>query len=207
MPGRYRGVRLLSSPMLLSLLSCPRHHALSPFLRPNQTKPTRRCLVMQPFVIDSTDSHVARRARGLSHPLTLPPARSLRYNEAVYLKRRTGFVRMAKKHGASIVPVFGVGQSDLYSYWRPLYDAPSTAWTRRVFVRLSKMFRFVPMVAGGRGFTPLPYRQRVEVVIGAPIAVGDGDGGVGEGLETYIERLRAMYEGAKEGRGKRMVVH
>ena len=115
---------------------------------------------------------------------------------------------MAKKHGASIVPVFGVGQSDLYSYWRPLYDAPSTAWTRRVFVRLSKMFRFVPMVAWGRGFTPLPYRQRVKVVIGAPIAVGDGDGdGVGEGLETYIERLGAMYEGAKEGRGKRLVVH
>jgi hypothetical protein len=44
------------------------------------------------------------------------------------------------------------------------------------------------------------------VVIGAPIAVGDGDG-VGEGLETYIERLGAMYEGAKEGRGKRLVVH
>ena len=128
---------------------------------------------------------------------------------------------MAKKHGASIVPVFGVGQSDLYSYWRPLYDAPSTAWTRRVFVRLSKMFRFVPMVAWGRGFTPLPYRQRVKVggwcpplanargtrgASGAPTGAGGG-GGVGEGLETYIERLGAMYEGAKEGRGKRLVVH
>ena len=157
-------------------------------------------------LLDEEKTSIVLCPGGITECLVMQP-----YNEAVYLRRRKGFVRMAKKHGASIVPVFGVGQSEMYSYWRPLYDAPSTAWTRRMFVRMSKLLRFVPMVAWGRAFTPLPYRKRVKVVIGAPIAVGDGDGdgGVEEGLETYIERLGAMYEGA-EGRrkgSKVMVVH
>lgn len=126
------------------------------------------------------------------------------YYEAVYLKRRTGFVRMAKKHGVSIVPVFGAGQSDMYSYWRPLYDAPSTTWTQHLFVRLCKILRFVPMVAWGRCWTPLPHRTRVEVRIGAPIDVSDGVS-VEEGLDMYITRLQSLYDGGKEK--KPLVIH
>lgn len=39
--------------------------------------------------------------------------------ETVYLQKRQGFVRMAIKHGAPIVPVFAFGQGKSYSWYRP----------------------------------------------------------------------------------------
>lgn len=39
--------------------------------------------------------------------------------EAVYLTRRTGFVKMAMQHGAALLPAFAFGQTDMYSWVKP----------------------------------------------------------------------------------------
>jgi hypothetical protein len=113
-----------------------------------------------------------------------------RHSESVYLNSRKGFVRMAKIHGAAIVPVFSVNQSSMFRYWRPLYDRPSTRWTRKMFVLLAKWLKFVPMLAWGRYGSPLPFRQRVTVVIGEPLFdIAD----ITDTLDEFIERIKFIY--------------
>jgi len=41
--------------------------------------------------------------------------RTVMGGDVVVLKKRKGFVRLAVKHGADLVPVFGLGLSDLYT--------------------------------------------------------------------------------------------
>jgi 1-acyl-sn-glycerol-3-phosphate acyltransferase len=142
-------------------------------------------------ILDKERTSVVLCPGGTTECLIMEPC-----NESIYLKSRKGFVHMSQKHGANIVPVFAVGQSDMYSYWRPFFDAPCTPWTRKLVVRLSKLLKFVPMVAWGRFYSPLPYRKRVTVIIGAPLDV-DEEGSVEEALDVFIERVKGMYAGCR----------
>lgn len=45
-----------------------------------------------------------------------------RFSETVFLRKRHGFVRMALKHGAPLVPVFAFGQSETFRWHRPKPD-------------------------------------------------------------------------------------
>lgn len=80
--------------------------------------------------------------------------------DIVVLKKRKGFVRLALSHGAQLVPVFGVGNNDLYT----TYDFMTT--TRRW---LQKKFHVALPIFHGRWCTPLPYKQPLRVLIGKPI--------------------------------------
>lgn len=80
--------------------------------------------------------------------------------DVVVLKKRKGFVRLALSHGAHLVPVFGVGNSDLYT----------------TFSFMSKQRRWLQKTCGvalpifhGRLYSPLPYQKPVKVIIGKPI--------------------------------------
>jgi len=134
-------------------------------------------------------------------------------NESLYLKNRRGFIHLAIKNGANIVPVFGFGQSDLYKYWRPLYDWPASSWTRKVFARLSRAIAFVPMVAWG-SMGPVPYREQLTIYIGKPIRVEKvpdiaiHDERVQIYLDEYIHELRSVYNAGRHkfGKGKPLVV-
>lgn len=39
--------------------------------------------------------------------------------EALYLSRRTGFIKMAMQHHAAVVPAFAFGQTEMYSWIKP----------------------------------------------------------------------------------------
>lgn len=119
--------------------------------------------------------------------------------ECVYLKRRRGFIHLAMQKGASVVPCFGIGQSDLYKYWRPLYDPPTWSFARRIFTRLSRRLGFAPLLTWGQYGTPVPYRNQLTIVIGRPIKmpripdIQSDDGRVEEMLGVFIDKLKHVH--------------
>lgn len=129
------------------------------------------------------------------------------YNEALYLRTRKGFVHLAMQKGASILPVFGFGQSKLYKYWRPFYDRPSSMLSRNVFIRLSKLLKFVPMVAWGYA-GPIPFKSRLTLVIGKPIQLDKipdiqiDDERVQIKLDAFIEEMKHIYESGRHEYGE-----
>jgi hypothetical protein len=85
--------------------------------------------------------------------------------ETLYLRRRTGFIRLALAAGAPVVPIFCFGQTDAYSF--ALAGPP--LMPRRVAARLARALRFWPMLMWGVGGSPLPHRVKLTVVVGKPI--------------------------------------
>eukprot|EP00878_Enallax_costatus_P012435 GHUV01012986.1.p1 GENE.GHUV01012986.1~~GHUV01012986.1.p1 ORF type:complete len:306 (+),score=55.98 GHUV01012986.1:153-1070(+) len=87
------------------------------------------------------------------------------------LKRRKGFVRIALQTGASIVPIFGFGETDLFETYVP---APHSTMAK--FQRLSHKYwgTSQPIFKGSGIFTDsglLPFRSPLTTVVGAPIPV------------------------------------
>lgn len=80
--------------------------------------------------------------------------------DIVVLKRRKGFVRLALAHGADLVPVFGVGNTDLYKTYAFL--GGFRRW-------LQKNFGVALPIFHGRFLSPLPFKRPVRVLVGEPI--------------------------------------
>ena len=81
--------------------------------------------------------------------------------DVVVLQNRMGFIRLALAHGADIVPVFGVGNSDTYRTYG--FMANQRRW-------LQKTTGIALPIFHGRFLTPLPYKVPIRVLIGKPIA-------------------------------------
>jgi len=120
--------------------------------------------------------------------------------EVAYLRRRLGFVRLAMQLGVPIVPVFGAGQSKLYSYWRPFYDSPKGWISRKRWSAIARKIGFVPMVIWGWKGTPIPRQKKMTIVVGRPIQVPHhpsieeiDDEIVEEWLDVYIKDLQSLY--------------
>lgn len=76
------------------------------------------------------------------------------------VKKHKGFVRLAIKHGASLVPVLSFGEEQILGN----IDAPAMqSWTRKYVG-----FGF-PLYPHGRWYSPIPMRESVTVVVGHPI--------------------------------------
>jgi len=88
-----------------------------------------------------------------------------RGREAVYLRRRSGFIRLALAARAPVVPVFCFGQTAAYSF--ALAGPPLVP--RALAARAARALRFWPMLMWGVGGTPLPHRVKLTVVVGRPI--------------------------------------
>ncbi|GMI15195.1 hypothetical protein TrLO_g9839 [Triparma laevis f. longispina] len=78
------------------------------------------------------------------------------------LKKRKGFVRLAILHQTPLVPVFGLGISDLYTTYNFLL--PITSWIQKNTGIALPLFH-------GRWGTPLPYKTPIKILIGNPIDV------------------------------------
>ncbi|XP_071798920.1 2-acylglycerol O-acyltransferase 2-A-like [Asterias amurensis] len=117
----------------------------------------------------------------------------------VYLSKRKGFVRKALQHGASLVPVYSFGETDVYEQ----VPNPDGSSLRRLQNWLTKMIGFAPPVFHGRGIFNysvglLPYRKPIYTVVGKPIPLDKTTNPTQEEIDeahkTYIASLVALFD-------------
>eukprot|EP00811_Abedinium_folium_P032337 NODE_5390_length_1775_cov_49.375607.p1 GENE.NODE_5390_length_1775_cov_49.375607~~NODE_5390_length_1775_cov_49.375607.p1 ORF type:complete len:470 (+),score=80.38 NODE_5390_length_1775_cov_49.375607:85-1494(+) len=114
-------------------------------------------------------------------------------NSKVVLKNRAGFVKIALMSGASLVPVWGFGENNLYS--NLTVGSPAL---RRWQCRVQKIISVAPLLMEGRGiFTYggglIPHRRPITAVVGQPIHTGKPDPNPSS---ERIEEVHAQYKEA-----------
>ncbi|CAK1599066.1 unnamed protein product [Parnassius mnemosyne] len=90
----------------------------------------------------------------------------------VILSRRKGFVRVAMKSGAPLVPVFSFGETNVF---RPLNN-PRDSLLRKFQEKVRELTGISPMFPIGRGifqysYGVVPFRSPVTTVVGVPMEV------------------------------------
>ncbi|KFY57435.1 hypothetical protein V497_05554, partial [Pseudogymnoascus sp. VKM F-4516 (FW-969)] len=88
------------------------------------------------------------------------------------LKRRYGFIKMALRTGADLVPVLGFGENELYDQ----FSVENRPWIRRGQDLLKRTLGWTLPLFHARGVFNydvglVPYRRAVNVVVGRPIEV------------------------------------
>eukprot|EP00742_Colponemidia_sp_Colp-10_P007381 GILJ01007946.1.p1 GENE.GILJ01007946.1~~GILJ01007946.1.p1 ORF type:complete len:331 (+),score=35.09 GILJ01007946.1:1176-2168(+) len=115
------------------------------------------------------------------------------------LARRKGFVKLAMKAGASLVPVFSFGENDLYDQ----VPNPKGSWLRNFQDRTKRFFGYSLPLFKGRGifqydFGVLPYRTPLATIVGNPIDMPQSDAPTDEDVDKYhklyVEELQRIYD-------------
>jgi hypothetical protein len=121
------------------------------------------------------------------------------------LRRRRGFVRVALRTGALLVPVVTFGETETY---RTITELPHNSAVRRFQRLLLHLTGFTLPLAFGRGLLTrhglLPFPAALDVVVGAPVpppsaaaaAVAAGTGGAA--FEAAVDAYHARYVAALE---------
>lgn len=121
--------------------------------------------------------------------------------EALYLSRRTGFIKMAMQHNAAVVPAFAFGQTDMYSWIKP--EPPYVP--ERAVAALARCIGFLPLVMYGAWGTPMPRPVPLTVVMGAPLVVPHikqpSPEQVQEQLQLFIQSMESMVARHKAAAG------
>eukprot|EP00956_Cyclotella_meneghiniana_P014985 scaffold22712_cov78-Cyclotella_meneghiniana.AAC.4 len=119
--------------------------------------------------------------------------------DTLVLSRRKGFIRLALSYGCDVVPIFGVGNSDLFKTY---------SWGMGVRMWLQKRAHVSIPIFHGKYFTPLPYKKPVTVLVGEPLTVpvpkvrGErpDEELVEKYLKIYIERVKELHKTNTTGR-------
>ncbi|XP_046853454.1 diacylglycerol O-acyltransferase 2-like [Xenia sp. Carnegie-2017] len=82
------------------------------------------------------------------------------------LKNRKGFVKMAIRTGASLVPVMSFGENDLFNQPKNPPGSRLRQWQNSI----QKIISFAPVMFFGRLFV-LPHQKPINTIVGAPIHV------------------------------------
>jgi len=80
--------------------------------------------------------------------------------DILVLKNRKGFVRLALRHGAELVPIFGINNSDTF-------ESYTFAFELRQWIQ--KTLKIALPIFHGRYMTPMPYRVHIQTIVGEPI--------------------------------------
>ncbi|RXN27572.1 diacylglycerol O-acyltransferase 2 [Labeo rohita] len=110
---------------------------------------------------------------------------------SVTLRNRKGFVKLALKQGADLVPVYSFGENEVYK--QLIFDDDS--WWRTVQKRLQKILGFAPCLFHGCGlffresWGLVPYCKPITTVVGEPITVPK----IEEPTQDVIDMYHAMY--------------
>ncbi|EJD07520.1 diacylglycerol-acyltransferase [Fomitiporia mediterranea MF3/22] len=119
------------------------------------------------------------------------------------LRRRLGFIKLAIKYGADLVPVFSFGENDIFE------QMPNERGTLLYTLqkRFQAMFGFTLPLFHGRGMLNynlglMPYRRRIVSVIGRPINVEKTEKPTLEQIHAvqklYIEELYRIWDAYKD---------
>ncbi|GMR45754.1 hypothetical protein PMAYCL1PPCAC_15949, partial [Pristionchus mayeri] len=115
------------------------------------------------------------------------------------LKNRKGFIKLALKTGAHLVPCFGFGENDLY--YQAANEQGSTL--RKIQEWVKKLSGISPVIMHGRSiftynFGLLPFRKKLDTVLGAPIPVEKTENPSQEQIdelhELYISKLTQLFD-------------
>ncbi|KAI1826420.1 diacylglycerol acyltransferase-domain-containing protein [Xylaria intraflava] len=106
------------------------------------------------------------------------------------LKERKGFVKLAVRCGADLVPVLAFGENNLYDQLQP-QEHP---FMHRIQMFILKVWKFTLPFLHGRGIFNydvglMPYRRPLNIVVGAPIRVRQSSSMSNE----EINRLHGLY--------------
>ncbi|KAF1824549.1 diacylglycerol O-acyltransferase 2A [Dissoconium aciculare CBS 342.82] len=106
------------------------------------------------------------------------------------LKRRKGFVKLAIRTGADLVPVLSFGENDLYDQ----LDGKSHPFVHRLQLVVKKFMGFTVPLFHARGVFNydvgiMPYRRPVNIVVGKPIRVRQA----AQPDPAYVDELHAKY--------------
>ncbi|KAI8897136.1 diacylglycerol acyltransferase [Globomyces pollinis-pini] len=119
------------------------------------------------------------------------------------IKKRLGFVRMALRNGASLVPVFGFGDNDL---WNQVANPPGSTLRKLQEAGKKATKIFLPAIFGRGIFNYtvgiLPLRRPVVSVVGRPIdcphiqnpTIDD----VMKYHQLYLDELQRLYDAHKD---------
>ncbi|KAK4199593.1 putative diacylglycerol O-acyltransferase 2A [Triangularia verruculosa] len=113
------------------------------------------------------------------------------------LADRKGFVKMAIRTGADLVPVLAFGENDLYDQLSP----KTHPWLHKAQMWVLRTLKFTLPFLHGRGIFNydvglMPYRRRLNIVVGRPIMVAQKRDGEIENEE--VDRLHREYVGELE---------
>ncbi|RKO97103.1 hypothetical protein CXG81DRAFT_11356 [Caulochytrium protostelioides] len=121
------------------------------------------------------------------------------YTNDLILRRRHGFIRLALRRGASLVPCYSFGENDLWDQ----VPNPEGSWLRAWQRFMQKYTTVSPPLFFGRGvgstrFGIVPFRRPVTTVVGAPIPCVQTADPAPELVQAYHQRyteaLQALWE-------------
>lgn len=123
------------------------------------------------------------------------------------LRGRKGFVKLAIRQGADLVPVLAFGENELYDQ----VDSVEHPWIHKGQMVVKKMMGFTIPLFHARGVFNydvgmMPYRRAVNIVVGRPIKVvqqGSQDNKVDEAYldqvhGEYVDELLRLWDGYKD---------
>lgn len=110
------------------------------------------------------------------------------------LESRKGFVKLAIRQGADLVPVLAFGENDLYEQ----IDSEEHPWIHKTQMLVKKVAGFTIPLFHARGIFNydvgmMPYRRAINIVVGKPISVtqqGQKDGHVSD---AYLDEVHTRY--------------
>ncbi|XP_067850784.1 2-acylglycerol O-acyltransferase 1-like [Heptranchias perlo] len=112
---------------------------------------------------------------------------------------RKGFIKLAIKRGAHLVPVFSFGENEVFNQ----VNNPKGSFLRTMQERLQKIMGFALPLFHARGifqysFGLLPYRKPIYTIVGKPIIVQQNHTPSNQEIEAlhrkYIEALNKLFE-------------
>ncbi|XP_069069569.1 2-acylglycerol O-acyltransferase 1-like isoform X1 [Pleurodeles waltl] len=125
-------------------------------------------------------------------------------NLSLNILKRKGFIKVALKCGAHLVPVYSFGENELFHQ----VPNPKGSLLRTVQEKLLKIMGFSIPLFHARGifqysFGLMPYRKPINTVVGKPIIIVKNENPTVEEIEQlhkkYLEELQSLFE---EHKGK-----
>lgn len=116
----------------------------------------------------------------------------------LFLEERKGFIKLALRHGANLVPTFSFGETSLYRY--PSSDVNIFNNIRKT---LKEFLGWAPVTFYGRGWFQsrigvMPERKPINVVMGSPIKVTKvvcpSEEEINDLHQQYVKELIRLYD-------------
>ncbi|KAK0633449.1 diacylglycerol acyltransferase-domain-containing protein [Immersiella caudata] len=128
------------------------------------------------------------------------------YTMHLVLSQRKGFIKLAVRTGADIVPVLAFGENDLYDQVSP----ETHPGIRRMQMYVLRTLKFTLPFLHGRGIFNydvglMPYRRPLNIIVGKPIHVKQARDGAEVDMREvdrlhglYVDELRKMWDRYKD---------